>query len=379
MRRPWHFSFEVDKTSSNSIHNQLIQHFRHMIEHGHWQGGTPLPSTREIADRLNINRKTVTRAYEELSALGYLYTAPKKGTFVAQKLGLNSTNITTIHHNPPSNTKPTEPCFDDIYQLIQKTTLQHIRRVALYMHKLKASDFDLAGLHSLKHMLANILIHDHGLLVRAHHLICSSRNSIEMGVVKLLQLRHGHLLVDQTLPATTKMALELAGVPLLVIPHIPPNQPIIMIEQIEKFCINYPVSAIWCNTHILFEPACCAHAHRLLSNTLADYQLLLIDDQRGVTHTGPQAPLSAHYTHLSVYLGSLYADWCETFNLYYVAAQPAQIQTLMGSLDASHQHSLLLNMLAQTELIKRGDYKKMLAAILKQDMAKPLIRSLKTG
>lgn len=379
MLRPWHFSFVLDKATSHSIHTQLVQHFRSMIEHGHWQGGNPLPSTREIAEHLNINRKTVTRAYEELSALGYIYTEPKRGTFVAHKLGTPSTGTSPMTMVFPSNHKPIEPRFANVHALIQKTSLQHTRRVALHMHKLKAQDFDLAGLHSLKHMLANLLVHEHGLLVRPHQLVCSSRNMLEMGVIQVIKQRNGHLLVDQTVSAATTYALEKAGVPLLLLPHIPANQPITMIEQIEKYCINYPVSAIWCNTSVLFESAFRTQAHRLLTHKLADYQLLLIDDQRAVPHEGPHPPLSAHYTHLSLYLGSLYADWCDAFNIHYVVSQPSQMPTIMASLDHSQQQGLLLNMLAQTELIKRGDYKKLMTTLLRHDAVQAQALTLKTG
>src|SRR5690606_18178394 len=53
------------------------------IQRGRLLPGTVLPGTRLLAKDLNVNRKTVIQAYDELIAQGWLSTEHKRGTFVA--------------------------------------------------------------------------------------------------------------------------------------------------------------------------------------------------------------------------------------------------------------------------------------------------------
>ena len=130
MLRPWHYSLVLDKESPRSIHQQLTDHFRTMIEGGSWLGGSALPSSRDIAQRLGINRKTVSRVYEELSALGLIYTQPKRGTFVAETVLANAAGQAATHHSTASPLTQADNTLYSIHQLIQKLCIHHIRRVA---------------------------------------------------------------------------------------------------------------------------------------------------------------------------------------------------------------------------------------------------------
>lgn len=65
---------KIDRTGSKPIYQQLIHEIENLIDQGTLEVGQSLPSTRSLADKLGINRSTVTRAYEELQALGYLYS-----------------------------------------------------------------------------------------------------------------------------------------------------------------------------------------------------------------------------------------------------------------------------------------------------------------
>ncbi len=65
---------KIDRKGSKPLYLQLIDEIKNLIDQGTLQAGQSLPSTRSMAKKLGINRSTVTRAYEELQALGYLYS-----------------------------------------------------------------------------------------------------------------------------------------------------------------------------------------------------------------------------------------------------------------------------------------------------------------
>ncbi len=76
----------IDKTSKESIFKQLVDQISKLIDCGDLQAGYQLPSSRELATSLGVNRSTVIRSYEELWALGYLESTPGSYTKVRKRL-----------------------------------------------------------------------------------------------------------------------------------------------------------------------------------------------------------------------------------------------------------------------------------------------------
>ena len=359
MLRPWHYSLVLDKASPHSIHQQLINHFRAMIEGGNWLGGSPLPSSRDIAQQLGINRKTVSRVYEELSAQGLIFTQPKRGTFVVEQ---------PLSHSPGpvSNALSTEleHRVDNIQQLIHKSCVHHIRRAALHMHKLKPQDYDVTGLLPLKHILATLLAHERRYLIPPQHIACGTLPSLQAAIVNLLAQSEGHLLADSSLPNSVETSLAERNVQVLKLDFSGGHgQMSTLIEQLEKFCINYPVKALWCNSGSFISAGGPQGELSLLTQKLTDYDLLLIDDQHQQLAHGPLGmPLAARHSQ-SLYIGSLYGDFCDTFNVHYLCSTEGWPRGFLAGMSMQQQQPMLLNMLAQSELIKRGEYKKLLASI----------------
>jgi len=361
--RPWHYSLVLDKESPHSIHQQLTEHFRTMIEGGSWLGGSALPSSREIAQRLGINRKTVSRVYEELSAQGLIYTQPKRGTFVAEMPLANKAGLAASTH--PANPSPThvDSASNSIHQLVQKACIHHIRRVALHMHKLRPQDYDVTGLFNLKHMLANLLAHERRYLISPERIACGAWPTLQTALIHSLNLGTGYLLVDAVVNSTLEDHLTKQGIAVLRLPEIAPGQAQLFVEQVEKYCINYPVAAIWCDSTRIINPQHLESEQALLSQKLGDYDLILIDDQHNtLPEIQDHTPLAAKYAR-SYLLGSLYGDFCDRFNLSYVASNLGLSSDFIRELNEQQQQSALLNMLAQSELIKRGEYKKLLTTI----------------
>lgn len=67
------------------IYEQIKDGMRRLVVTGVMPAGEKLPSVRELAAELAINPNTISRAYRELEAEGYIYTASGKGSFVSDK------------------------------------------------------------------------------------------------------------------------------------------------------------------------------------------------------------------------------------------------------------------------------------------------------
>ncbi|MCG8377483.1 MAG: PLP-dependent aminotransferase family protein [Chlorobiales bacterium] len=66
----------IDPRSSRPVFGQIMDRIRELVDSGALEPGARLPSTRSLADRLEVNRSTVYRAYQELWSLGYLESRP---------------------------------------------------------------------------------------------------------------------------------------------------------------------------------------------------------------------------------------------------------------------------------------------------------------
>src|SRR5215472_4845496 len=76
----------LDSSPKNPIYRQLYEWFRQAIIAGQLQPGQRVPSTRNLAAELKISRISVSSAYEQLQAEGYLETFVGAGTCVAKSI-----------------------------------------------------------------------------------------------------------------------------------------------------------------------------------------------------------------------------------------------------------------------------------------------------
>ncbi|HEU5039592.1 MAG TPA: winged helix-turn-helix domain-containing protein, partial [Gemmatimonadales bacterium] len=76
----------LDAGSEVPLYRQLYRGLREAVLTGALAAGSPLPSTRALAEELGVSRNTVVLAFDQLTAEGYLEGAPRSGTMVARAL-----------------------------------------------------------------------------------------------------------------------------------------------------------------------------------------------------------------------------------------------------------------------------------------------------
>src|SRR5215510_8256110 len=87
-----------------SLYQALYSHMRAAILSGELKSGMKMPSTRALANDLNISRNTVLNAYRQLLAEGYLEGREGSGTFVAHVLP--ESLLTVPHLTQPNTARP---------------------------------------------------------------------------------------------------------------------------------------------------------------------------------------------------------------------------------------------------------------------------------
>lgn len=70
--------------SEKCLYEQIYEYIRQEIREGKLRPGERLPSTRSLAEYLQISRSTATLAYEQLVSEGYIESQPYRGYFVCR-------------------------------------------------------------------------------------------------------------------------------------------------------------------------------------------------------------------------------------------------------------------------------------------------------
>lgn len=74
----------IETDAPEPVYEQIVRQIHDAVKSGKLKPDTPLPTVRQLAGDLVINRNTVGRAYRMLEEQGVILTAGRKGTFVRQ-------------------------------------------------------------------------------------------------------------------------------------------------------------------------------------------------------------------------------------------------------------------------------------------------------
>ena len=72
MLRPTELRIAIDRRQKTAPYLQIAHAIIEEIRRGRLHPGSALPGTRDLAEALEVNRKTVILAYDELTAQGWL-------------------------------------------------------------------------------------------------------------------------------------------------------------------------------------------------------------------------------------------------------------------------------------------------------------------
>jgi GntR family transcriptional regulator / MocR family aminotransferase len=122
--------FTLDPTSDVPLYRQLYIEMRDAILSGHLTAGYRLPSTRLMADQLQLSRNTVMNAFEQLLAEGYLEGRVGDGTYVSHTLPEDLLHVHGDSHDKPPQELPSQRRLSRQGMVLKTrhTTMAHDRR-----------------------------------------------------------------------------------------------------------------------------------------------------------------------------------------------------------------------------------------------------------
>lgn len=96
----------LEENSKEPLYQQIYHYMKNEIRKGSLPAGQKLPSTRALAQHLQISRSTVDFAYGQLLSEGYIESVPYKGHFVCEITRLYQQIGLISEEKEPPKTKP---------------------------------------------------------------------------------------------------------------------------------------------------------------------------------------------------------------------------------------------------------------------------------
>jgi len=88
---------KLDRNNQLPVHTQLKAQLVYLIQSGQMPAGTQLPTVRQLAGFLRVNRNTVSKVFSEMKREGHLSCEPGRGTFVSAAKTRSESKVETMH------------------------------------------------------------------------------------------------------------------------------------------------------------------------------------------------------------------------------------------------------------------------------------------
>ncbi|HEX7012249.1 MAG TPA: PLP-dependent aminotransferase family protein [Steroidobacteraceae bacterium] len=379
----------IDPRLETPLYRQVIHALIHEIQRGRLLPGAPLPSSRQLAQILGVNRKTIVLAYEDLIAQGWLTSLGTRGTVVSPSLPdlaahsarlAEHSTITAVPQYQYKVAGPMQPLAGPQWlkldegspdgRLFPPDALVRTYRAAIYRaaRENRLSYADPRGSMRLRTALANMLRTERGLVAEPEN-ICITRGS-QMGVYLAARalVRPGDTVLVEALTYQPAVAVfRECGA------HIVPvglDQEGVNVEDVERMCRLHRVCAIFLTPHHQFPTTVALQPDRRLRllELARQFSFAVIEDDYDYEFhfaTQPLLPMASYAPERVIYIGSLSKLVLPALRIGYVVA-PSRV------VDALAQEVMLVDSMGNTltedavaELLDSGEVRRQARAATK--------------
>ncbi|MBO3698615.1 PLP-dependent aminotransferase family protein [Roseivirga sp. E12] len=259
---------EIDRSADTPIYLQINNALIHLIKNGILESGLKLPGSRSLAIDLNIHRKTVVAAYDELISQGWIVALQSKGTFVSNELpevnpggnlegGRFSRNapfefnaIESLHRSEPSlpNGLTLDEGTPDIRIAPVTEIFRHYRSIISRSYNTKHLGYgSFYGDLSLREALVNHLQETRGLRCSVDQILITRGSQMAMYLSSQLLHRNGGVsIVGDTNYIAANLTLEHAGAEVMTVAV---DEKGLVTKEVEILCEQHKITSVYVTSH----------------------------------------------------------------------------------------------------------------------------------
>ncbi|MEZ4884111.1 MAG: PLP-dependent aminotransferase family protein [Chitinophagales bacterium] len=390
---PYRLLIEIDKSCSQPIYLQIVNGFIQQIQNGIIKSGIKLPGSRKLAELLDVHRKTVVTAMEELYAQGWVELVPYKGTYIASCLPevksknwsnevVNSTMPDTAGFEVQGVVPSKIPtiltqrlAFDDGYPDVRLAPVEEMatayaRNLRRYAGSSVLSYGNLYGQEQLRLVLSEEFNVTRGLRSTADNILITrgSQMAIYLTINTLIH-KGDKVIVGETNYHVANRCFQMVGAEML---RIPVDKDGLLVDEIETLCIQHKIRAIYVTSHHHHPTTVTLKPERRIQLLVfaEKYRFIIIEDDYDYEYhygNSPVLPLaSADRQGLVVYIGSFSKLTAPVFRLGYVIASKNVITELVKLRRVIDLQGDAVLELAFAEMMEAGIIRRYLKKALKQ-------------
>ncbi|MDB5687338.1 MAG: transcriptional regulator with domain and aminotransferase domain [Rhizorhabdus sp.] len=384
MLRPWKVTLgeRIDNARDEPIYLQITKALIRDIEGGRLTSGTFLPSSRELATALGVNRKTVVLAYEDLISQGWLESCGTRGTMVSTLLpGAARTHNTPVSGDlaitanyrfaPPPARPLALPGGTGIKldegtpdgRLLPPELLSRAFRSAIQSasRENRLQYRDPRGSDRLREAIASMLKSERGLRVTARNVCITrgSQNGIFLAAQLLLRPNNAvaveELTYEPAVAAFNACAAEVVPVRL--------DQDGIDVTHLETVCRRHQIRAVFLTPHHQFPTTVSLRPERRLRvlDLARQFGFAIIEDDYDHEfhfESQPLLPMAAYAPEQMIYVGSLSKLLLPSLRIGYIAAPEDVINGIAHRVSLTDGMGNTLVEDAAAEMIESGELRR---------------------
>jgi GntR family transcriptional regulator/MocR family aminotransferase len=364
--------FHVSLPGRENLTGEIYRQLRQAILEGRLQPGERLPPTRELAGRLTVSRSTVTLAYEQLVAEGFVASRVGAGTFVSApaartgqpaQAAAGALQPRPIWDGVPVRAVRTlydsQPAFDFRTGLPDATRFPYEtwRRLMALQWQPSAAGIgtygDPGGHRGLRRAIARHIGVSRAVQTAAEHVTVTNGAQQALDIVARVLLEPGDPVAveDPTYPPAWRLlrslGAEVTAVPVdgegLVVDALPPGARLVHVTPSHQFPLGAPMSL----------------ARRMALLTWAEREgaAIVEDDYDSEFRYGgrPMEPLQSLDTRGRViYIGSFSKTMLPALRLGFVVSPPSLSEALAATKYVTDWHTSPAVQGAMAEFIDQG-------------------------